>query len=134
MILSPKILMLLRQFSTFFGVGLGAAFVHYGVMIGLVELAAWKAVPATLMGYVAGGFVSYALNRAYTYQSDRSHGAAGWRFTLVAGVGFMLTWGIMHLLVDRLGLPYILAQVMTHGIVLFWSFWAHKYWSFRDLN
>jgi putative flippase GtrA len=134
MTLSPRLLTMLRQFGAFFGVGIGAAIVHYGVMIALVELVQWRAVPGTLAGYVAGGFVSYALNRAYTYQTDRSHQDATWRFVVVAAIGFCLTWGIMHVFVERLAIPYILAQVMTHGIVLFWSFLAHKYWSFRDFT
>jgi putative flippase GtrA len=131
-IMPPRLVALLRQFTAFFGVGVVAAFAHYAVLIALVELLSWRAVPGTLMGYIAGGIVSYALNHRFTYQSTRSHGAALWRFTLVAAVGFFITWGLMHLLVERLGVFYILAQVITHAIVLFWSFFAHKYVSFRD--
>jgi putative flippase GtrA len=119
-----------RQFSTFFGVGLIAAIVHYGLLIGLVEGAGWAAVPATLAGYVAGGVVSYVRNRRHTYRSDRPHAEAGWRFALVAFVGFLLTWGLMHALVDRAGLPYLPAQFGTTGLVLVWSFLAHKLFSF----
>lgn len=122
---------LLTQFTTFFGVGLVAAVVHYAILIGLVELAASPAVPATLAGYVLGGIVSYVLNRRHTYRSDRPHAEAGWRFALVAFVGFLLTGLIMHGLVDRLGTPYLPAQLVTTGIVLVWSFFAHKLFSFR---
>jgi putative flippase GtrA len=37
--------------------------------------------------------------------------------------------GLFH---GRWGVPYILAQILTTGIVLCWSFLAHKYWSFAD--
>jgi putative flippase GtrA len=123
-------LRLLRQFSTFFGVGLAAAALHYGVLIGLVEIAAWRPVAATLLGYLAGGALSYVLNRRHTYRSARPHAEAGWRFALVAAVGFGLTWGFMHLFVERLGAPYLPAQVLTTGVVLLWSFFAHKQFSF----
>ena len=123
--------LLTRQFTAFFGVGVLAAVVHYGVLIGLVEGAAVDPVPATLMGYVAGGLVSYGLNRRLTYASDRPHGEAGWRFAVVAAVGFVLTWGFMHAFTRWLGAPYLPAQVVTTGIVLFWSFLAHKLWTFR---
>ena len=119
-----------RQFSIFALVGVVAATVHYGVLIALVELARWGAVPATLAGYVAGGIVSYILNRRHTYESDRPHEEAGWRFAVVAGVGFGLTWICMYFLHDRLGIYYLVAQVVTTGIVLFWSFVAHKFWTF----
>lgn len=123
---------LLRQFSAFFGVGLVAAVVHYGTLIGGVEGLGFRPVPATLAGYVLGGIVSYVLNRRHTYASDRPHAEAGWRFAAVAGVGFGLTYGFMHLFVDRLGLPYLPMQVATTGIVLVWSFVAHRLWTFGD--
>jgi putative flippase GtrA len=121
---------LARQFATFFGVGLLAAVVHYGLLIGLVE--AWRVDPvrAALAGYIAGGVLSYALNRQFTYRSDRPHAEATWRFAVVAVVGFFLTWGFMHALTRWLGFPYLPAQLVTTGIVLFWSFLAHKLWTF----
>jgi putative flippase GtrA len=36
----------------------------------------------------------------------------------------------MHLFTQRLGVPYIPAQLVTTGIVLVWSFMAHKLWTF----
>ena len=58
--------------------------------------ASWRApasapVPATLAGYVAGGVVSYRLNRRHTYASDRPHAEAGWRFARSRCVGFLIT-------------------------------------------
>jgi putative flippase GtrA len=119
-----------RQITAFAGVGVLAAVVHYGLLIGLVEIGGWSAVPATLVGYVGGGVLSYWLNRRHTYRSDRPHEEAGWRFAVVAGVGFGLTFAGMALLNGRLGLQYLLAQVLTTLCVMAWSFVAHKYWSF----
>ncbi len=121
-----------RQFAAFSGVGVLAAIVHYGALIGLVETASFDPVPATLVGYVAGGLLSYALNRRLTYASDRPHAEATWRFAAVAGIGFLLTWGLMHAFTGWLEAPYLLAQLVTTGIVLFWSFAAHRLWTFRD--
>ncbi len=118
--------------SAFAVVGVFAAMAHYGALIALVEGFGWGAVPATLVGYVAGGIVSYLLNRRHTFDSDRPHEEAGWRFALVAGVGFGLTWVFMHILHDRIGLQYLLAQLVTTGIVLVWSFVANKLWTFSD--
>ncbi len=111
-------------------VGVAAAVVHYGVLIALVEIWKFRPVPATLAGYVAGGVISYVLNRRHTYQSDRPHDEAGWRFAVVAGVGFLLTSVFMYLLHDVAGVHYLLAQVFTTGVVLVWSFVAHRLWTF----
>ncbi|SEC45611.1 Putative flippase GtrA (transmembrane translocase of bactoprenol-linked glucose) [Rhizobiales bacterium GAS191] len=120
----------LRQILAFGGAGIAAAIVHYGTLIGLVQGGALTPVPATLCGYIAGGIVSYALNRRHTYRSDRPHQEAVWRFAAVAAVGFLITFAVMHVLVDRWSLPYLPAQFLTTGIVLIWSFSAHKWWTF----
>lgn len=122
----------IRQILAFGGAGIAAMIVHYAVLIGLVQTGTLAAVPATLCGYVAGGLVSYALNRRHTYRSDRPHQEAAWRFAVVATVGFLITWAVMHLLVDRWLLPYLPAQVLTTGLVMLWSFSAHKWWTFRE--
>lgn len=123
---------LLRQFTRFFGVGVVAMIVHYGTMIGLVELFRMDAVQASLIGYVTGGLASYALNWRYTYASTRSHGAAGWRFAVVAGIGFVITYGLMTLMTRKLGWHYLPSQLITTAIVMMWSFFAHKFWSFGE--
>jgi putative flippase GtrA len=125
---------LARQFATFFGVGAIAAIAHYGLLVSLVEGYRMDPIRAALAGYVAGGIVSYILNRRHTYASDRPHRQATWRFGVVAAVGFGLTWIGMALLVRGLGLPYLVGQLVTTGIVLFWSFAAHKLWTFREPN
>ena len=120
----------MRQLGAFAGVGVAAAVVHYGLLIGLVELGQVGPVSATLAGYVAGGVVSYGLNRRLTYASDRAHREAVWRFALVAFVGFLLTWLFMQGFTGWLEAPYIPAQLVTTGIVLVWSFLAHKLFTF----
>lgn len=119
-----------RQFSAFVVVGLIAAAAHYGILIALVESGGLAPVPATLIGFVAGGIVSYLLNRRHTFSSDRPHHEAGWRFLIVSLVGFGLTFAIMALLVDRLGAPYLPAQALTTLIVMGWNFLANKFWTF----
>ena len=123
---------LARQFGAYFGVGIVAAVVHYGILVGLVELAGVPPVRATLAGYVAATVVSYFLNRRLTYASDRPHAEAMWRFAVVSGIGFVLTWILMALFIRVAGQAYYLpAQVLTTCIVLFWHFLGHKLWTFR---
>jgi putative flippase GtrA len=120
----------LRQFSSFVVVGCIATGVHYALLIGLVEIAGISAVAAALVGYGAGGTVSYGLNRRHTFRTKLPHEAAVSRFTLVGAVGFGLTYIFMSLFVRAAGSPYLPAQVATTGIVMFWSFAAHRLWTF----
>ncbi|MDB5651678.1 MAG: hypothetical protein JWL62_3198 [Hyphomicrobiales bacterium] len=69
-------------------------------------------------GRLCGGLPSYLLNRRHTFRTEKSHSDAGWRFAVVAGIGFGLTWGAMLALVKWAGLPYLLAQILTTGVVV----------------
>jgi putative flippase GtrA len=53
-----------------------------------------------------------------------------WRFGVVSVVGFILTGLIMAVLTGLLSAPYLPAQVVTTGIVLFWNFLANRFWTF----
>ena len=119
-----------RQLATYASVGVGATLAHYAVLIGLVEAAGWRAVPATLCGYVVGGVVAYLLNRRHTFASDRPHAEATWRFALVAFVGFCVTYVLMSLFVDRWGAPYLPAQVVTTVFAMFVTFALNRRWTF----
>ena len=121
-----------RQLSRYALVGVAATLVHYAILITLVEAIGWRAVPATLCGYVAGGVVSYLLNRRHTFASDRPHEEATWRFALVAFAGFCLTYGLMHVFVDRLSFPYLPAQVATTLMVMFVTFAINRAWTFGE--
>jgi putative flippase GtrA len=120
----------LRQFTTFAGVGFVATAAHYAVLIALVEILRLYAVLAALCGYIVGGAISYGLNRRHTFRSERPHEQAIWRFTVVAGIGFVLTYLFMTIFVDFGGIPYLLAQAATTALVMLWGFAAHRAWTF----
>jgi putative flippase GtrA len=118
------------QLSKYALVGVAASVAHYSALVGLVELGGWRPVPATLVGYVIGGVVSYKLNRRHTFDSKRPHFEAGWRFALVAFLGFCITFALMSLFVNRLGAPYLPAQIVTTVMVMFVSFFINRVWTF----
>ena len=60
----------------------------------------------------------------------RAHREAIWRFSAVAAVGFVITGALMTFFVEKLVIPYLLAQIITTGIVQFWSFLGNKLWTF----
>lgn len=121
-----------RQLMAYVLAGGITAVAHYGVLVGLVELAHVDPVPATLAGFVVGAVVSYLLNRWLTFEATHSHAQASWRFGLIAAGGFALTGVLMHLFVARAGLPYLPMQFVTTAIVMVFSFLGHKFFSFAD--
>jgi putative flippase GtrA len=123
---------LLLQFVTFFGVGVAATVADWGSFFLLTTYGGASSVSGALMSYCLGGIVSYLLNRRHTFETDRSHMQAGWRFASVMAVGFTLTGLFMYVLAERMGLNEMLARVITTGIVFFWNFVAHKTWTFAE--
>ncbi len=122
---------LLTQLAAYASVGAVATLVHYAVLIGLVEGGGLPPVRATLCGYVAGGIVAYLLNRRHVFDSSRPHAETGWRFALVAVAGFCVTAALMTLFVDRLGAPYLPAQMATTVVAMFVTFAFNRAWTFR---
>lgn len=121
---------LIRQFSTFVGVGLAATAAHFAALALVVENEWLGPVAGSAVGFVVGGIVSYSLNRRFTFDSTRSHAGAVPRFMVVAGVAFILNGGLMDLLVHRLGLFYLLAQAITTGLIMLWTFSGYRIWAF----
>ncbi len=128
---------MLRQITTFFGVGVAATLVDYSTRTAVLEIGHARPTICAMAGYIAGGCLSYYLNRAHTFETERSHSEAGWRFAAVMIVGFLLTLVFVWLFTEGLGLPHTRlvdygSFVITTGIVFVWNYLAHKFWTFAE--
>lgn len=115
---------------SFCGVGGFAALGHYSTMILLVETEMLSAVPAAIAGYVAGGFIAYPLNKLLTFKSTRKHKEAIPRFVTSMAIGFLLTLVFMQIFHEIMDIQYILAQLMTTGVVMIINFFINRIWTF----
>lgn len=119
-------------FGRFLGVGLLATLVQYAVLVAGVELLdAWP-VRASAVGFALGAVLNYLLNRSYTFRSQVTHATGVFRFVVVVAIGLVANVLFMWLLNGYLGLNYLLSQVLTTGIVMFWNFVAHARWTFGE--
>ena len=91
---------IVRQLTSFVGVGVLATVLHYVTLVALVQFVGVPPVPAALCGFLIGAVLSYTLNRRHTFGSERPHEEAIWRFGLVAGVAFALTYLFMRAMVE----------------------------------
>ena len=119
-----------RQFIHFTGVGAIGTTAHYATLIALVTLLDMRAVLASSAGALVGAFVNYYLNYHFTFKSTRSHREALSRFMIVAAVGYVVNGLCMALFTETLHIQYLLAQVITTGIVLIWTFTGNRLWTF----
>ena len=87
---------------------------------------------ASTLGFVIGALVNYWLNYRLTFRSTRKHHQALPRFMTVAGCGCLLNGALMAMLLSRISVHYLLAQVVVTGLVLLWNFLANRFWTFRE--
>lgn len=123
---------LLKQFFSFALVGLVGTAAQFMVLYGLVSQADVNPVAASTLGFVIGALVNYWLNYRLTFRSTRKHREALPRFMTVAGGGCLLNGVLMAMLLSRISVHYLLAQVVVTGLVLLWNFLANRFWTFRE--
>lgn len=119
------------QFATYATVGAVGTAAHYGVLIGLTELAGVPPYLGAVAGYGVGAVVNYALNYRITFRSSARHSVAFTRFVTVAAAGALLTGGLMAWATERMGIHYLAAQVATTVAMLFLTYTGNRLWSFR---
>ena len=121
---------MIPRFVRYAGVGAVGTAVHYGTLIGLVQGLGLNAIVASTAGFVIGAFVNYALNREFTFASERAHRVALPRFFAVAGVGLVLNAFVMAAMLALLPLHYLIAQIVATCVVLVTGFLANRRWTF----
>ena len=119
----------MRHFIRFTAVGVIATAVHYLVLIAGVEWGRWPAFIASGFGAVVGAQVAYAGNRWFTFAHTGSVTASWPRFQATALAGALLGMAIVALGV-RLGVHYVLAQVVATLTSLVLTFAINRRWTF----
>ena len=119
----------MRHFFRYTAVGAGATLAHYLTLVACVEWFAWPAFAASGMGAVVGAQLAYAGNRWFTFAHRGAIGASWIRFqgtALFAAVLGMLIVGTGV----RLGLHYLLAQMLATLTSLLLTFAINRRWTF----
>jgi putative flippase GtrA len=120
------------QFMQFASVGAVGTMAHYGLLVLLVEMLGVNSVAASTAGATLGALVNYVLNRRYTFRSVKRHREALTKFLLIAASGLALNASFMLVFVETLDLYYLVAQVLSTGLVLVWNFIGNRFWTFSD--
>jgi putative flippase GtrA len=81
-----------------------------------------------------GALVKYPLNYRMVFQSEVRHRVAVPRYVASLAIGFALNAAIFALLLSTLPSHYMVAQVLTTGIVIASNYLAARLWVFRHLE
>lgn len=122
---------LLARLTRFAAVGALGTLAHYALLLALVEGRVAPPVAASVAGFVLGALVNYTMSRRFVFRSERAHVEALPRFFAVAGVGAAGNALLMAVLAGWLGLHYLLAQVVTTGLLVLWHYAGNALWTFR---
>lgn len=122
---------IIKQFVSFLGAGAIATVCHYAVLVLLVEAIKVTPVPASSAGALVGAFVSYFFNRKMTFQSKIPHKITMPKFFAVAALAVILNTVLMKILTGWLLIPYLIAQIITTGLLIIITFGLNKIWSFK---
>lgn len=121
-----------RHFLRYTAVGALATAAHYALLVLCVERGGWPAFAASGFGAVAGAQLAYVGNRWFTF-AHRGAVRASWpRFQATALIGALLGMAIVALGV-RLGIHYLIAQLLATLASLVITFAINRHWTFRGV-
>jgi putative flippase GtrA len=119
----------MTPFARYLGVGALATAVHYGLLVLLVERFGWLAWLGAGAGAVVGAQVAYLGNRWLTFD-HRGAVARSWvRFQLTAVAGAVLGMVLVGA-AERLGLHYLLGQVVATVLATLLTYAINRRWTF----
>lgn len=91
----------------------------------------WYMYSVTI-GYIVGVSTNYILNKYLTFKNkSRKIVLQFGLFVTIALIGLLLNQIIIYLLVEFIGMWYMLAKIIAVVIVMFWNFSRHKKWTFK---
>lgn len=109
-----------------------ALIVDFCVLEFCLRIAGMTAVPSAIIGYLAGGVLQYVLCSIWVFSTSLKNDAAGFlAFTILSLVGLGITWGVVAVAHDGIGMPIEIAKVAAVGLAFTWNFLSRKYMLFR---
>ena len=128
----------MRQLSNWFQLGRYAIVGASGFVVSIASFAVlYHAFGATYWVAAAGAFClaltnNFLWNRHWTFRAREGHvGFQASRFVLINCVAFVLSLGVLHVLIVLLDVPAVAAQTVVVVGAAPLNYVAHRIWSFR---
>ena len=101
------------------------------VLVTLVERFHFHPAVAAVLAYLPGMFLQYALCLRWVFPGSPRANARFLPFVMLALVGLVITWGVLKVLGDMLGCPYLMAKLVALGLAFGWNFLSRKWILFQ---
>jgi putative flippase GtrA len=119
-----------RSVPIYIGAGFLSVAGHYATTITAVELGGVVPLAASAAGFCVGATIKYVLNYFVAFRSAAKHSAALAKFAVAIAVLFALNAAFFALLQQGLGLHYMVAQVLTTGLLIPPGYLLSRLWVF----
>lgn len=121
------------QFFRYLFVGGFAALTDIGTLFAATEFLHIHYLVSAALAFVVGTIVNYVLSILWIFRSSRDYKKEIPLFTLIGAGGLVLNELILWALVDHASIHYLVAKLVSVGVVLFWSFTLRRM-LFKRLN
>ena len=120
-----------RQFTKYAVVGFASNFILYCFYLLLTTI---SLAPHTAMtiAYAAGLTITYLVNRSWTFAYSGPGRATLLRYVLVYGLGYVVNFALLSVMVDRLGYPHQVVQAFLILLLAISLFLVQKNWVFDN--
>jgi putative flippase GtrA len=122
---------LATQLLSYAFVGVLSNVAGYLVYLVVTHMGAGPKITMSVL-YVTGASVGFWGNRRITFLHDEKGMAVGLRYILAHGVGYLINFGILYVLVDIWGYAHQLAQAIGIFAVAGFLFMSFRYFVFPD--
>jgi putative flippase GtrA len=112
-------------------VGFASTVVHYAIMAVLARVFGVPALWASQTGFVASGFLSYLMNRSFTFRVPSAHIVALPRYVVACGIGLSVNGAALVALQGLLHHVWM-AQLGASGVVAITSFLLQRHVVFAE--
>jgi putative flippase GtrA len=89
-------------------------------------------VPAAVIAFMVSVISNFLLHRFWTFKDKSHHFQRQFAsFFIISIINLGITASCIYIFADVFGLWYLLAKLITATIVLIWSYWANRMWTFK---
>lgn len=114
------------RLAKYTAIGVIGTGLHYLVLIIGVELLDILPIYSTVAGSVVGAVFNHHANRLYTFDSDKSYWQTLTQSSLVSIFMMAINFFLMLIFTIEISMNYLLAQLISTGIVFFIGYTMNK--------
>jgi len=116
-------------------VGLAGTIIDVGVLNLLHQVFAVMVYLAATISFTLAVINNFLLNKYWTFKDKEAYRTKShiqfFQFIFVSVIGLLINLGLMYLLIEYFGFWFNWAKLGAIIVVLFWNFFANKFWTFR---